>query len=117
MVIVSRRAGLGFLSGLTGVGGGIFLSPLLLFTRWAHIRTISGIAALFILVNSFMGLIGFVSSGRVIPEVSATWVLAALVGGIIGVKLGSEYLGSPSIKKLIGVVLLIAGIKMILAAM
>lgn len=60
-LLLMAGAGLGLLSGLTGVGGGIFLSPLLLFTRWAKIRTVSGIAALFILVNSVMGLAGFVT--------------------------------------------------------
>ena len=58
-------AALGLLSGLTGVGGGIFLSPLLLFLRWAEVRVISGIAAAFILLNSIAGLLGVI---RVAPE-------------------------------------------------
>lgn len=115
-ILIPAGAGLGFLSGLTGVGGGIFLSPLLLFTRWAKIRTISGVAALFILVNSVMGLAGFIVSGRTIPEVSTLWVLAALAGGLIGAKLGSQHLGNPAIQKVLGVVLLIAGFKMLLTA-
>lgn len=53
---------LGFLSGITGVGGGIFLSPLLLFFRWASVKVISGVAAAFILVNSIAGILGVMST-------------------------------------------------------
>src|ERR1700739_4187325 len=56
---VATGAGLGFLSGLTGTGGGIFLTPLLLFCRWAHIRQAAAVSALFILVNSVAGLVGY----------------------------------------------------------
>src|SRR5438270_13248791 len=56
---VGVGAGLGFLSGLTGTGGGIFLTPLLLFCRWTHIRQAAAVSALYILVNSLAGLIGY----------------------------------------------------------
>src|SRR5256714_8718205 len=65
---IAIGAGIGFLSGLTGTGGGIFLTPLLLFCHWATIRGAAAVSALFILVNSMSGLAGFISSGRPIRK-------------------------------------------------
>src|SRR5438046_7205843 len=60
-------AGIGFLSGLTGTGGGIFLTPLLLFCHWAYIRQAAAVSALFILVNSISGLSGYFTANQTIP--------------------------------------------------
>jgi uncharacterized membrane protein YfcA len=106
---------LGFLSGLTGVGGGIFLSPLLLVLGWAPIRVISGIAAAFILVNSVAGLLGVMKTSVAMPEALPWWAAAAIVGGLVSAEFGSRRLGNPTIKKLLALVLAIAGVKMILA--
>lgn len=114
-ILLGTGAGLGFLSGLTGVGGGIFLSPLLLFAKWTSIKTISGIAALFILVNSIMGLCGYVASGNNIPSVSSYWFLSVLIGGIIGAKLGSDLFNNNFVRILLGFVLFISGMKMVLS--
>src|SRR5690606_27895025 len=103
----------GLLSGLTGVGGGIFLSPLLLFFRWADVRVVSGIAAAFILLNSIAGLLGVMTTDPVWPAALPWWALAALAGGFIGAEYGSRRLGNPTIQKLLALVLVIAGIKMI----
>lgn len=116
LVLLSTGAVLGFLSGLTGVGGGIFLSPLLLFFRWAEVRVISGIAAAFILVNSVAGLLGVVTSAPALPSALPYWAVAAVVGGFIGAEYGSRRLGNPAIQKLLAVVLAIAGAKMIATA-
>jgi len=107
-------AALGFLSGLTGVGGGIFLSPLLLLLGWAPIRKISGISAAFILVNSIAGLLGVMQHKLTIPTALPWWALAAVAGGWIGAEYGSRRLGNPAIKKLLALVLAIAGAKMVL---
>lgn len=112
---VLAGAALGFLSGLTGVGGGIFLSPLLLALGWAPIRVISGIAAAFILVNSIAGLLGAMKASPTLPAALPWWAAAAIVGGYIGAEYGSRRLGNPTIKKLLALVLAIAGAKMILA--
>jgi uncharacterized protein len=108
---------LGFLSGLTGVGGGVFLSPLMLLLRWAPIRTISGVAAGFILVNSISGLVGWLSSsGQQIP-LGLEWLLLAVVlGGTLGAELGSHRIRTNTIQKLLAVTLLIAGVKLVATA-
>ena len=104
---------LGFLSGLTGVGGGIFLSPLLLFSRWAPVKVISGVSAAFILVNSIAGILGLLSSKPLFHPALPVWAVVVLIGGYIGAEFGSRRLGNPTIQKLLGVVLLVAGIKMV----
>ena len=109
-------AALGFLSGLTGVGGGIFLSPLLLFFRWAPVKVISGVAAAFILVNSIAGILGVVSSETHFHQALPIWAIVVLVGGYIGSTYGSRRLGNPTIQRLLALVLLVAGIKMIATA-
>ena len=109
-------AALGFLSGLTGVGGGIFLSPLLLLFGWAPVRVISGIAAAFILVNSIAGLLGLMRAEIALPPALPYWAIAAVVGGFIGAEYGSRRLGNATIRRLLALVLAIAGAKMILSA-
>ncbi|HLF32379.1 MAG TPA: sulfite exporter TauE/SafE family protein [Xanthomonadales bacterium] len=111
--LCSAGAALGFLSGLTGVGGGIFLSPLLLFFCWADMKVISGIAAAFILVNSIAGLMGVMTSAPALPAALPYWAMAAIAGGYIGAEYGSKRLGNQTMQKLLAVVLVIAGVKMI----
>lgn len=106
---------LGFLSGLIGVGGGIFLSPLLLFLRWAPIKVISGVAAAFILVNSIAGILGVMKTGTEFHPGLPLWGLVVLVGGLIGAEYGSKRFRNPTIQRLLALVLLVAGIKMIMA--
>lgn len=111
---MSLGAGLGFLAGLTGVGGGIFLSPILLYFGWEKTKVISGVAAAFILVNSMSGLLGFLSKTPVLPSGLGYWALAAVLGGLIGAEYGSKHLTNPMIRKLLALVLLFAGAKMVI---
>jgi len=109
-------AGMGLLSGLTGVGGGIFLSPLLLMLGWAGTKQTSAVAAPFILVNSIAGLAaGFVVGTAALP--SATWALAmaVLMGGWLGAEYGSKRFANPVVRRVLAVVLAVAGAKMVLA--
>lgn len=107
-------AGLGLLSGLTGVGGGIFLSPLLLFLGWATMRKTAGVSVAFILVNSAAGLLGHLASVNKVPHEIVWWAPAALVGGLIGTELGSRRLAPMTMRRLLAVVLVVAGVKMLL---
>ena len=108
---------IGLLSGLTGTGGGIFLSPLLLFLGWAETRKTAGVSAAFILVNSIAGLAGNVASvSKLAPVLPLTaWILAVGVGGILGSGLGSRRLGTASLRVLLAGVLVVAGGKLIFA--
>ncbi len=105
---------IGLLSGLTGVGGGIFLSPLLLFLGWADVKKTAGISVAFILVNSAAGLLGHLASVRNVPHEIVWWAPAALLGGIIGAELGSRRLEPLTMRRLLSVVLIVAGVKMLL---
>lgn len=107
--------GLGLLAGLSGTGGGIFLSPLLLLMGWAPTRQVSGIAASFILVNSIAGLLGNISSVQALPPALPFWAIAALVGGLLGTQLGTRTLTIPDIRTMLALVLVIAGGKMLLS--
>ncbi len=106
---------LGLLSGLTGVGGGIFLSPLLLILGWAGTKQTSAVAAPFILVNSIAGLAGaFMAKSMPLP--GHIWILvgAVLVGGWLGAEYGSRRFTNPLIRRMLAVVLAVAGAKMIM---
>ncbi len=107
-------AGIGLLAGLTGTGGGIFLSPLLIFMRWAHTKTAAAISALFILCVSIAGLLGHIFKTHQAPVVALPLAIAALLGGAMGAYLGSSRFSAEFIKKLLAVVLLIAGGKLLL---
>ena len=113
-VALSTGAGLGLLSGLTGTGGGIFLTPLMIFLRWSSTKQASATSALFILVNSLAGLFGNVASTRQFPLFAVPMVVAAVVGGVFGSYLGSRQFSPLFIKRLLAVVLTIAGLKLIL---
>ena len=113
-MLMSLGAGLGFLAGLTGVGGGIFLSPILLFFCWAKTKVISGVAAAFILANSISGLLSVLTKSPHLPAGLAYWAFAAIAGGLIGAEYGSKKLANPTIRKLLALVLVFAGSKMLL---
>ena len=112
-IAIGVGAGLGLLSGLTGTGGGIFLTPLLLFCRWAPIKQAAAVSALFILVNSIGGLVGYFSAKHAIPTLGIYLAIPAIVGGTVGSYLGSRRLPVRGIGIFLATVLTIAGIKLI----
>lgn len=107
---------IGLLSGMVGVGGGIFLTPILLLMRWAETRVAAGVSVLFILVNSAAGLVGQYSKGSLnnLPSEVWIWIAAAVIGGFIGSTLGSKKFDSITLRRVLAVVLLVAGVKLIL---
>ena len=107
-------AAVGFFSGIIGVGGGIFLSPILILLCWASAKEASGIAAVFILLNSITGLIGKIYAVGEIPlHLLSFSIPSVVVGGIIGATLGTKILNKKIILTILSVVLFSAGIKML----
>jgi len=112
-IAVAAGAGIGLLSGLTGTGGGIFLSPLMLVMRWAPIRHVAGTSVMFILVNSIAGLAGNYKGVLRVPPAAIGWAIAAVAGGAIGSWLGSRKLAPKSLRYILAVVLVVACAKLI----
>ncbi|MBL8891100.1 MAG: sulfite exporter TauE/SafE family protein [Planctomycetaceae bacterium] len=115
-VAIPTGAGLGLLSGLTGTGGGIFLTPLLLTMRWATAKTAAGVSALFILANSIAGLMGNFASTHNFPTFAVPFAVVAVCAGLAGSYFGSRVLPHTTIKRLLAAVLLIAGTKLLMTA-
>ena len=105
---------IGLLSGLTGTGGGIFLTPALLFFQWARIREAAAVSAVFILVNSIAGLVGYFSANRSLPSLGLILAGGAALGGAAGSHFGSRRFPTRTISLVLAIVLIIAGTKLIL---
>lgn len=113
-VALSWGAALGLLAGLSGTGGGIFLSPLLVLRRWARSHEAAAVSALFILVNSSAGLAAHAMAGRSLPAPALPWTLAALAGGFCGALGGSRRLPASTLRRVLAVVITVAGGKLLL---
>lgn len=105
---------IGLMAGLTGTGGGIFLTPLLLFLRWAQVKEAAAVSALFILLNSSAGLLGNLAATRSFPSFALLLLAAAGMGGALGSYLGSRRFDPMWIKRALALVLAIAGCKLLL---
>jgi uncharacterized protein len=110
---IPAGAAIGFLSGLTGTGGGIFLTPLILFMAWSETKTASGISVVFILCNSIAGLLGNYASLKSLPAELPLYMLAVILGAAIGTQIGIYKFAKEHLLKALGVVLVIAGLKLI----
>ncbi len=108
---------IGFIAGITGVGGAIFLSPLILLTGWATPKETAGIATAFVLTNSISGLAGYWSNTFRLPSEIVYWGIAVILGGWIGAEYGSRKLPDPIIRQVLAVILLLGGIKMLFSAL
>ena len=109
-------ASIGLISGVVGVGGGIFLSPILLLKKWATPKTAAATAALFIWVNSLAGLCGAAASGQLVLEMDTLlpFVGVVLVGGIIGSHYGATIAPQQIIRKMLVLVLIIGAMRRVL---
>ena len=110
-------AAIGLLSGLVGVGGGIFLTPVLLLANWSETKTAAGVSAMFILVNSVAGIFGNLTSNvNALSSLSSSvwlWIAASVAGGLIGSSLGAKRFNSLTLRRVLAVVLLFAAFKLI----
>ena len=112
-ILVGTGAGLGLLAGLTGTGGGIFLTPWMLWRGWGTTKTVAAVSAVFILGNSIAGLAGHFAATHEFPTIGL-WLLAVVgVAGWSGSRLGSRRYPAVLIRRLLSMVLLIAGAKLI----
>jgi uncharacterized protein len=110
---IPAGAAIGLLSGLTGTGGGIFLTPLILFMAWSETKTASGISVVFILCNSVAGLLGNYASLKSLPAELPLYMVAVMLGAVIGTQLGIHKYAKEHLLRALGVVLVIAGAKLI----
>jgi uncharacterized protein len=106
-------AGIGFLSGMIGIGGGIILSPLILFLGWGTIKQTAAVSALFIFVNSIAGITGVLLKGNNISPVIYEWLIVAFLGGLLGAYYARKNFSNQLLKQLLGIVLIIASIKLL----
>jgi uncharacterized membrane protein YfcA len=110
---VAFGAGIGLLAGLTGIGGGIFLAPVLMLTGQFDTRESSGISAAFILVNSLAAIAGCVSRTTELPSELVYWAIAAVAGGMLGSELAIKHLGQVALRRLLALVLVTTGVRLI----
>jgi uncharacterized protein len=114
IVALAIGAVIGLLSGLVGVGGGIFLTPILLLMNWSETKKAAGVSAMFILVNSISGIAGNYVNVLKLPPSVWLWIAAAVIGGVIGSTLGAKRFDSLTLRRMLALVLLFAGVKLIL---
>ncbi|PCJ83819.1 MAG: hypothetical protein COA57_10450 [Flavobacteriales bacterium] len=105
---------LGFFSGLIGIGGGIILSPILLLLHWANMKETAAVSAMFIFVNSIAGITGLSMAGFDFHPKIYSWIVAALIGGMLGSYSGAKKLNIKALKFILAGVLLIASFKLFL---
>lgn len=103
---------LGLVAGVTGIGGGIYLIPVLLFLGWATQKEAAAVASLFIFVNSASGILGQASKGAVNWSLFLPLAAIVLIGGLIGSKIGATRLRGETLQKIVGVIMLIAVCKL-----
>lgn len=111
---LAAGAAMGLLSGLTGTGGGIFLTPLLLLMGWAQAKRAAAVSAPFVLLNSVAGLLGNVAGTSQLPTYLPPLLLAAAAGGALGSYFGSRRLAPATVKRFLAAVLVIASLKLLL---
>jgi uncharacterized membrane protein YfcA len=110
---VLAGAGIGLLAGLTGTGGGIFLTPLLVLTAWTGTRDAAGLSGAFIGLNSIAGLAGLSTQGFDLPPAVPGWVAAVVGGGLVGSWLGAARFSIVGLRRALAFVLVLAAAKLL----
>ncbi|MDQ2673093.1 MAG: sulfite exporter TauE/SafE family protein [Chloroflexota bacterium] len=110
---VAAGAAIGLLAGLTGTGGGIFLTPLLVLAAWTGTREAAGLSGAFILANSVSGLAGLLTGGVTLPGELPLWIGAVVAGGLIGSWLGAARFSILGLRRALAVVLVLAAAKLV----
>jgi uncharacterized membrane protein YfcA len=105
--------GVGLLSGMLGIGGGVILSPILLLLGWASLKETAAISSLFIFVNSVAGLSGFFMNENRFPTETFYLVPIAVFGGMLGAYYGSGFFSNKVLKYVLATVILLASVKLI----
>ena len=108
---------IGFISGLVGIGGGVFAGPLILSLRWAGPKEVAAMNALLVLVLSAVGLIGHGIHGSVSTSLVVPFVVATLAGGLLGAHLSERMWSPATLQKIFGVIILVAGLKAVIDAL
>ena len=116
LVALPVGAVMGFVSGMIGVGGGIFLSPLLILFKWADVKRTAAVSAAFIWINSAAGLYGHLSRTEVDWRGLAWLVGVAFAGGVLGSWLGASRFKGVWLRRVLGAVLLVAVVKLLRSA-
>ena len=111
---IAAGAGIGLLAGLSGTGGGIFLTPLLVLAGWTRTREAAGLSGAFIAVNSVAGLGGLLLGGFTLPDALPLWVAAVVAGGLLGSWLGATRFSILQLRRVLALVLVIAALKLAL---
>lgn len=106
---------IGFLSGITGIGGGVFLTPLLVLKAWASPKHAAGLSAGFIIANSITGILArWGNATTPLDPLPRMWLLAILCGGVLGAKLGANQFKPQLLRQILAVVLCLASLKLVL---
>ena len=105
---------IGCLSGITGTGGAIFLTPLILAMGWAHTREASGLSVAFVWLNSLAAILGLLRSAQTFPDALPIWLIAVALGALLGTQIGIQHWPVHRLRKSLAVVLLIAAGKLVL---
>lgn len=109
---IAAGAGIGLLAGLSGTGGGIFLTPLLVLAGWTRTREAAGLSGAFIGLNSVAGLGGLLVGGFMLPAALPLWVVGVVAGGLLGSWLGAARFSILQLRRVLALVLVIAAIKL-----
>ncbi len=107
---------IGLLSGLLGIGGGILLTPLIILFAYANFKQAASMSALFILINSISGLLGFISKGESIQSGGILLAVFASAGGTLGAYYGSKKFNTLVLKNILAIVMAIAILKLYISA-